>query len=171
MLDINDILKSLEQNTNDILEKYESLQDEISKNNELIIELQNQVEDKNKTIEDLKNIISSKSNYDEEVIEDFGLLGDITNIQWQTENNALYYIEDNKLVIEGSSRYASIYLYYKENKEDYIEGILTKYILSIEGYVEDGCTDGYIGSSEYPIEGVFKKDIIQKQKIIMPILV
>lgn len=160
MLDVNDILNSLEQNTNNILEKYESLQAEISKNNDLIIELQNEIEDKNKIIEDQKQIISSKSNCSEEVLEDFGLLGDVTKIQWQSENNALYYIEDNKLVIEGSSRYANIYLYYKENEEDYVEGVLTKYVLSIEGYVEKGCTNGYIGSTKYPIEKSFKKDIL-----------
>lgn len=160
MLDINDILNSLEQNTNNILEKYESLQAEVSKNNDLIIELQNEIEDKNKTIENQKQIISSKSNCNEEVVEDFGLLGDMTKIQWQIENNASYYIEDNKLVVEGSSRYANIYLYYKEKEGDYVDGVLTKYDLSIEGYVEKGCTNGYIGSTKYPIEKSFKKEIL-----------
>ena len=160
MLDVNDILNSLEQNTNNILEKYQSLQDEVSKKNDLIIELQNTIEEKNKTIEDQKQIINSKSNCNEEVVEEFGLLGDMTKIQWQIENNASYYIEDNKLVVEGSNRYANIYLYYKENEGDYVEGVLTKYVLSIEGYVENGCTNGYIGSTKYPIEKSFKKDIL-----------
>lgn len=159
-MDVNDILNSLEQNTNNILEKYESLQDEVSKKNDLIIELQNTIEEKNKTIEDQKQIINSKSNCNEEVVKEFGLLGDMTKIQWQIENNASYYIEDNKLVVEGSNRYANIYLYYKENEEDYVEGVLTKYVLSIEGYVENGCTNGYIGSTKYPIEKSFKKDIL-----------
>lgn len=159
-MDVNDILNSLEQNTNNILEKYESLQDEVSKKNDLIIELQNTIEEKNKTIEDQKQIINSKSNCNEEVVEEFGLLGDMTKIQWQIENNASYYIEDNKLVVEGSNRYANIYLYYKENEGDYVEGVLTKYVLSIEGYVENGCTNGYIGSTKYPIEKSFKKDIL-----------
>lgn len=160
MMDVNDILNSLEQNTNNILEKYESLQDEVSKKNDLIIELQNTIEEKNKTIEEQKQIINSKSNCNEEVVEEFGLLGDMTKIQWQIENNASYYIEDNKLVVEGSNRYANIYLYYKENEGDYVEGVLTKYVLSIEGYVENGCTNGYIGSTKYPIEKSFKKDIL-----------
>lgn len=160
MLDVNDILNSLEQNTNNILEKYQSLQDEVSKKNDLIIELQNTIEEKNKTIEDQKQIINSKSNCNEEVVEEFGLLGDMTKIQWQIENNASYYIEDDKLVVEGSNRYANIYLYYKENEGDYAEGVLTKYVLSIEGYVENGCTNGYIGSTKYPIEKSFKKDIL-----------
>mgnify|MGYP004553734307 FL=1 len=160
VMDVNDILNSLEQNTNNILEKYESLQDEVSKKNDLIIELQNTIEEKNKTIEDQKQIINSKSNCNEEVVEEFGLLGDMTKIQWQIENNASYYIEDNKLVVEGSNRYANIYLYYKENEGDYVEGVLTKYVLSIEGYVENGCTNGYIGSTKYPIEKSFKKDIL-----------
>ena len=160
VLDVNDILNSLEQNTNNILEKYESLQDEVSKKNDLIIELQNTIEEKNKTIEDQKQIINSKSNCNEEVVEEFGLLGDMTKIQWQIENNASYYIEDDKLVVEGSNRYANIYLYYKENEGDYVEGVLTKYVLSIEGYVENGCTNGYIGSTKYPIEKSFKKDIL-----------
>lgn len=159
-MDVNDILNSLEQNTNNILEKYESLQDEVSKKNDLIIELQNTIEEKNKTIEDQKQIINSKSNCNEEVVGEFGLLGDMTKIQWQIENNASYYIEDNKLVVEGSNRYANIYLYYKENEGDYVEGALTKYVLSIEGYVENGCTNGYIGSAKYPIEKSFKKDIL-----------
>ena len=159
-MDVNDILNSLEQNTNNILEKYESLQDEVSKKNDLIIELQNTIEEKNKTIEDQKQIINSKSNCNEEVVEEFGLLGDMTKIQWQIENNASYYIEDNKLVVEGSNRYANIYLYYKENEGDYVEGVLTMYVLSIEGYVENGCTNGYIGSTKYPIEKSFKKDIL-----------
>lgn len=159
-MDVNDILNSLEQNTNNILEKYESLQDEVSKKNDLIIELQNTIEEKNKTIEDQKQIINSKSNCNEEVVKEFGLLGDMTKIQWQIENNASYYIEDNKLVVEGSNRYANIYLYYKENEGDYVEGVLTKYVLSIEGYVENGCTNGYIGSTKYPIEKSFKKDIL-----------
>ena len=137
-MDVNDILNSLEQNTNNILEKYESLQDEVSKKNDLIIELQNTIEEKNKTIEDQKQIINSKSNCNEEVVKEFGLLGDMTKIQWQIENNASYYIEDNKLVVEGSNRYANIYLYYKENEGDYVEGVLTK----------------------YPIEKSFKKDIL-----------
>lgn len=160
VMDVNDILNSLEQNTNNILEKYESLQDEVSKKNDLIIELQNTIEEKNKTIEDQKQIINSKSNCNEEVVGEFGLLGDMTKIQWQIENNASYYIEDNKLVVEGSNRYANIYLYYKENEGDYVEGVLTKYVLSIEGYVENGCTNGYIGSTKYPIEKSFKKDIL-----------
>ena len=160
VLDVNDILNSLEQNTNNILEKYQSLQDEVSKKNDLIIELQNTIEEKNKTIEDQKQIINSKSNCNEEVVEEFGLLGDMTKIQWQIENNASYYIEDDKLVVEGSNRYANIYLYYKENEGDYVEGLLTKYVLSIEGYVENGCTNGYIGSTKYPIEKSFKKDIL-----------
>ena len=159
-MDVIDILNSLEQNTNNILEKYESLQDEVSKKNDLIIELQNTIEEKNKTIEDQKQIINSKSNCNEEVVKEFGLLGDMTKIQWQIENNASYYIEDNKLVVEGSNRYANIYLYYKENEGDYVEGVLTKYVLSIEGYVENGCTNGYIGSTKYPIEKSFKKDIL-----------
>lgn len=160
MLDVNDILNSLEENTNNILEKYESLQDEVSKKNDLIIELQNTIEEKNKKIEAQKQIINSKSNCNEEVVGEFGLLGNMTKIQWQIENNASYYIEDNKLVVEGSNRYANIYLYYKENEGDYVEGVLTKYVLSIEGYVENGCTNGYIGSTKYPIEKSFKKDIL-----------
>ena len=159
VMDVNDILNSLEQNTNNILEKYESLQDEVSKKNDLIIELQNTIEEKNKTIEDQKQIINSKSNCNEEVVEEFGLLGDMTKIQWQIENNASYYIEDNKLVVEGSNRYANIYLYYKEVEGNYVEGVRTKYILKVEGNIDRGCTNGYIYSKSYPMTTSFNKEI------------
>lgn len=134
-MEIYETLSKLVSNTEEIQKKIESLKEEIKGKN-------NEIESLNKEIEILKNPSSEL---------ECGLLGNLNAIQWTLENYANYKIDNNTLIVSGTSRYASIKCVYNELEENYIQNVRTKYVLHIEGYKEKGCTAAYIVSTEYLI--------------------
>lgn len=134
-MEIDETLSKLVSNTEEIRKKIESLEEKIkSKDNE--------IESLNNEIENLKNPSSEL---------DCGLLGKLNNIQWDTWAYATYQIENNSLIVNGTSRYASIRCMYYELEKDYVPNVRTKYLLHVEGYKEKGCTAAYIVSTEHLI--------------------
>ena len=134
-MEIYETLSKLVSNTEEIQKKIESLKEEIKGKN-------NEIESLNKEIEILKNPSSEL---------ECGLLGNLNAIQWTLENYADYKIDNNTLIVSGTSRYASIKCVYNELEENYIQNVRTKYVLHIEGYKEKGCTAAYIVSTEHLI--------------------
>lgn len=134
-MEIYETLSKLVSNTEEIQKKIESLKEEIKGKN-------NEIESLNKEIEILKNPSSEL---------ECGLLGNLNAIQWTLENYANYKIDNNTLIVSGTSRYASIKCVYNELEENYIQNVRTKYVLHIEGYKEKGCTAAYIVSTEHLI--------------------
>lgn len=134
-MEIYETLSKLVSNTEEIQKKIESLKEEIKGKN-------NEIESLNKEIEILKNPSSEL---------ECGLLGNLNAIQWTLGNYANYKIDNNTLIVSGTSRYASIKCVYNELEENYIQNVRTKYVLHIEGYKEKGCTNSYITSTEYLI--------------------
>ena len=126
MEELLQILKKLEENTNVILEENKKLENEIK-----ILKGEN-VDTQEPTPE---------YNYDG------GLLGDLREATYKSENCIKYSFEEGKLILEGNNRYANLAIIYKEKKEDCIPNVQGQYMLHIEGYKEKGCTNAYVNST------------------------
>lgn len=183
MYNIEDILYKLEENTKDIENSYsklqatiddnninlkeqankiESLNNVILTNNTTIRTLQNTIDYKDATILELQNTITllqDKCNKGNNNV-DLGLLGDMKNIVWISQNGCTYAIQNENIVVSGIMRYANISYTYKELTENYVANVKTKYNLHIEGYVVEGCSNGYLCSTSNLIEKTFNKDIL-----------
>lgn len=138
-MEIDETLNKLLNNTIDIKNRFIELEEKLQEK-EIIIE------GLNLEIDQLKGV----SQEDDEL--DSGLLGNLQDIKWNVGNYATYSIENNYLVIQGTSRYASIKCIYNELPENYIENVRTKYLLHIEGYKKQGCSNSYICTSDNLIE-------------------
>ena len=91
---------------------------------------------------------------------DGGLLGDLREATYVTNNNIKYSFEEGKLILEGINRYANLAIIYNEKEEDCIPNVLGQYILHIEGYKEKGCANAYVNSTNNLIsEDKFNIDI------------
>ena len=121
------ILNKLEKNTEAILTKNAELENEINR---------------------LKEEISNKNTN----IFDFGLLGN----KWEDiiiskgEKDNVNFI-DGKIEIEGNSKYSNLSITYNEKEGDYTESSLGRYILHIEGYKVNGCSESCINNKNNPI--------------------
>lgn len=139
MEELLQILNKLEKNTNIILEENKKLENEIK-----ILKGEN------------VDIQEPTPEYD----YDGGLLGDLREIAYETENNINYSFKEGKLILEGNNRYACLSIIYREKEEDCVPNVQGRYILHIEGYKEKGCTNAYVNSSDYLIlEDEFNMDI------------
>ena len=139
MEELLQILNKLEENTNIILEENKKLENEIK-----ILKGENV---------DIQDPIP-ENNYDG------GLLGDLREVTYKTENNIKYSFKEGKLILEGNNRYANLAIIYKEKEEDCIPNVLGRYILHIEGYKEKGCANAYVNSTNNLIsEDKFNMDI------------
>ena len=138
-MEINETINKLLNNTIDIKSRLIELEDKLQEKDSIIEEL-------NLEIDELKGL----SHEEDEL--DYGLLGNLQDIKWSVENYATYSIENNSLIIHGTSRYASIKCIYTELPENYIENVRTKYLLHIEGYKQQGCSNSYICTSYNLIE-------------------
>ena len=139
MEELLQILNKLEENTNIILEENKKLENEIK-----ILKGENV---------DIQDPIP-ENNYDG------GLLGDLREVTYKTENNIKYSFKEGKLILEGNNRYANLAIIYKEKEEDCIPNVLGQYVLHIEGYKEKGCANAYVNSTNNLIsEDKFNMDI------------
>ena len=139
MEELLQILSKLEENTNVILEENKRLENEIK-----ILKGEN-IDTQDPTLE-----------YD----YNGGLLGDLREATYEAENNIKYSVEEGKLILESSNRYANLSFIYKEKEEDCIPNVQGRYILHIEGYKEKGCTNAYVNSTNNLIlEDKFNVDI------------
>lgn len=119
----------------------------------------------NKKLENEIKILKGKNVDTEEPTPEYsydgGLLGDLREVNYVTDNNIKYSFEEGKLILEGNNRYANLAIIYNEKEEDCIPNVQGKYMLHIEGYKEKGCTNAYVNSTAYLIsEDKFNIDII-----------
>ena len=91
---------------------------------------------------------------------DCGLLGNLEDLVLTTENGLTYSINEGRLILNGTNRYANLAIIYKEKKENCIPNVQGQYMLHIEGYKEKGCTNAYVNSTTHLIlEDKFNIDI------------
>lgn len=148
-----EILLQLEKNANDILSENERLKkeiEELKKNNS------------EEPIEPEKPNVDKPIEKPEAPVIGSELLGNLEDIEF-TASASTFEIKDNQLIVEGKTRYASIFFTYLEKEEDCIPNVQGKYNLHLEGYKELGCTNSYINSTDISIvDNKFVVDTVVK---------